>query len=78
MKMTDREKRLLGAFHKLENEKTQDDVIYQTEAMVRAQEALKADYGLVGPDAPLFNGTGVLKSPAYAISGPGPAMEAQA
>jgi hypothetical protein len=56
--MTDREKWLLGFFRGLESEKTQEDVIYQTEAMVRAQEALKADYGLVGPDAPLFNGTG--------------------
>ena len=28
----------------------------QAEAMYRAQEALKADYGLVGPDATLFNG----------------------
>jgi hypothetical protein len=58
MKMTDLEKRLLGAFGKLESEKSQSDVIYQTEAMVRAQEALKADYGLVGRDAPLFNGLG--------------------
>jgi phosphoribosylamine-glycine ligase len=58
MKMTEKEKRLMGAFGKLESEKTQDDIIYQTEAMVRAQEALRADYGLVGPDAPLFNGVG--------------------
>ena len=58
MKMTDREKQLLGLFRGLEIEKTQDDIIYQTEAMVRAQEALRADYGLVGPDAPLFNGLG--------------------
>jgi phosphoribosylamine-glycine ligase len=56
MKMTDREKGLLGLFRRLESEKSRDDVIYQAEAMVRAQEALKADYGLVGPDAPLFNG----------------------
>jgi phosphoribosylamine-glycine ligase len=56
--MSDLEKRLLGAFGKLESEKSQNDVIYQTESMVRAQEALKADYGLVGPDAPLFNGLG--------------------
>jgi hypothetical protein len=58
MKMTALEKRLLGAFGKLESEKSQNDVIYQTEAMVRALEALKADYGLVGPNAPLFNGLG--------------------
>jgi hypothetical protein len=65
MKMTDMEKRLLGAFGKLESEKSQSDVIYQTEAMVRAQEALKADYGLLmGPDASLFNGTGAPPHPA--------------
>jgi hypothetical protein len=58
MKMTEREKGLLGLFRKLESEKCRDDVIYQAEAMVRAQEALKADYGLVGPDAPLFSGVG--------------------
>jgi hypothetical protein len=62
MKMTTLEKRLLGAFGKLESEKSQSDVIYQTEAMVRAQEALRVDYGLVGPDAPLFNGTGAAAS----------------
>jgi phosphoribosylamine-glycine ligase len=56
--MTDKEKGLLGLFRKLESKKNQNDVIFQTEAMVRAQEALKADYGLVGPDAPLFNGIG--------------------
>jgi hypothetical protein len=64
MKMTDMEKRLLGAFGKLESEKSQNDVIYQAEAMVRAQEALRADYGLMGPDAPLFNGTGAAPHPA--------------
>jgi hypothetical protein len=58
MKMTEREKGLLGLFRKLESEKCRDDVIYQAEAMVRAQEALKADYGLVGLDAPLFNSQG--------------------
>jgi hypothetical protein len=62
--MTDREKGLLGLFRKLESEKTRNDVIYQTEAMVRAQEALRADYGLMGPDAPLFNGTGAVPGPA--------------
>jgi hypothetical protein len=56
--MTDDEKGLLGLFRKLESEKCREDVIRQTEAMVWAQEALKADYGLVGPDAPLFNGAG--------------------
>ncbi|MDR3138451.1 MAG: hypothetical protein LBT95_02130 [Treponema sp.] len=67
MKLTEKQKTLLAIFRQLESEKSQDDVIYQTEAMVRAQEALRADYGLVGPDAPLFNGTGTV-----------PAMGAQA
>jgi phosphoribosylamine-glycine ligase len=58
MKMTNDEKKLLGLTRKLENQKCREDLIYQAEAMVRAQEALKADYGLVGPDAPLFNGIG--------------------
>jgi hypothetical protein len=58
MKMTDDEKKLLGLVQKLESPKCQEDLIYQAEAMVRAQEALKADYGLVGRDAPLFNGLG--------------------
>jgi hypothetical protein len=58
VKLTDKEKGLLGLFRKLESDKTRDDVIFQAEAMVRAQEALKADYGLVGPDAPLFSGVG--------------------
>jgi hypothetical protein len=43
-----------------------------------AEDALREDYGLVGPDAPLFNGAGVLQSPSYALTGPGPVMEAQA
>jgi hypothetical protein len=64
MKMTDREKGLVGLFRKLESKKCRDDVIFQAEAMVRAQEALKADYGLVGPDAPLFNGAGAVPGPA--------------
>jgi hypothetical protein len=78
MKMTDKEKRLLGLFKDFESERNRDDLIYQAETMIRAQEALKADYGLVGPDAPLFNGAGVLQSPSYALPGPGPVMEAQA
>jgi hypothetical protein len=49
VKITDREKRLLRLFRKLENQRCQDDVIFQTESMVRAQEALKEDYGLTGP-----------------------------
>jgi hypothetical protein len=64
MRITDKEKGLVELFRKLESERSQNDVIFQTETMVRAQEAFKADYGLVGPDAPLFNGTGAVPGPA--------------
>jgi hypothetical protein len=56
MKMTERERGLLAAFRKLESEKSREDVIFQAEAMVRAQEALREDYGLTGRDTPSFNG----------------------
>ena len=56
MKMTDEDRRLLDVARKLESPKCRDMLIAQAEAMYRAQEALKADYGLVGPDATLFNG----------------------
>ena len=46
------------------------------DAAVRAQEAMKADYGLVAADAPLFNGTGAVSSPAYVLQGAEPEMEA--
>jgi hypothetical protein len=62
--MTDVEKKLLGLTRKLESQKCREDLVYQAETMVRAQEALKTDYGLVGPDAPLFNGTGAAPHPA--------------
>jgi hypothetical protein len=55
--MTDKEKGLLLLFRKLESEKSREDVIFQAEAMVRAQEALREDYGLSGLGTPLFNGT---------------------
>jgi hypothetical protein len=58
MKMTDKETRLLDLTRKLESQKCKEDLIFHAEVMVRAQEALKADYGLMGPDAPLFNGAG--------------------
>jgi hypothetical protein len=64
MKMTDDEKRLLELTRKLESAKCREDLIFQAEAMVRAQDALRQDYGLVGPDAPLFNGTGAIPGPA--------------
>jgi hypothetical protein len=58
--MTDQEKGLMGLFRRLESDKSRDDLIFQAQTMVRAQDALKADYGLVGPDASLFNGTGAV------------------
>jgi hypothetical protein len=64
MKLTDFEKNLIKISQKLESQKCRDDLIFHGEVMVRAQEALKADYGLVGPDAPLFNGTGLVPGPA--------------
>jgi hypothetical protein len=64
MKITEREKALLALFRKIETPKNRDDLLFQAETMVRAQEALKADYGLMGPDAPLFNGTGTVPGPA--------------
>jgi hypothetical protein len=56
MKLTNEEKYLLGLTRKMESQKCREDLAFQAEAMVRAQEALKEDYGLVGLDAPLFNG----------------------
>ena len=51
--MTEKEKRLFILFNELESEKCKDDLIFQAEAMARAQEALKADYGLVN-SRPLY------------------------
>jgi hypothetical protein len=56
--MTSDEKKLLDVARRLESQKCREDLMWQAEAMVRAQEALKADYGLMGPDAPQFNGPG--------------------
>jgi hypothetical protein len=67
MKQTEEEKSLLTLFREMESQTVREDLLAQAGAMVRAQRALKADYGLVGPDAPLFNGTGAV-----------PAMEARA
>jgi hypothetical protein len=62
MRLTDKEKRLLGAFGKLKSEKSREDVLFQAEAMVRAQEALRADYGLAGLD--VFGEAGAVPGPA--------------
>ena len=60
MKITEQEKGLLELFRKLEGQKNRDNLLFQAETMFRAQEALKADYGLLGPDATLFNGAGAM------------------
>jgi len=80
MKMTEDDKRLLGLSKQLESQRCKSDLIAYAEAMVRAQKALKEDYGLVGPDATLFNGLAA-PGPVYARRGFAPmgaalAMEA--
>jgi hypothetical protein len=60
MKLNDDDKRLVELARKLESPKCKKDLLLYAEGMVRAQEALKADYGLVGQDAPLFNGAGAV------------------
>jgi hypothetical protein len=67
MKMTEKEKGILERFKRLESEKSRDDLIFHAETMVRAQEALMADYGLVGLDAPLFNGRYGLLPESYPV-----------
>jgi hypothetical protein len=56
MKLTDEDRRLIETARKLEGRNLREMLMFQAETMVRAQEALKGDYGLMGPDAPLFNG----------------------
>jgi hypothetical protein len=48
MEMTNKEKELLELFRKVASEKNRNDVLFHTELVVRAQEALKEDYGLTG------------------------------
>lgn len=50
--MTEQERRLLDAFRSLSGERGRDEVIYQAEIMVRAQEALRADCGLPPESGP--------------------------
>jgi len=69
-KITEKGKKLLELFEKIEGEKSRADLLYQAETMLRAQEALKADYGLIGPDATLFNAAAV----SYTMPSPGPVM----
>jgi hypothetical protein len=76
MKMTDQEKGLLGLFRQVESRKNRESVLFHVQAVLMAEDALREDYGLAGPDAPLFNGAGAPQSPSYALPGPGPVMEA--
>jgi hypothetical protein len=69
MRLTEQEKSLLALFKKIEGERGRNDLLFQAETMVRAQDAMKNDYGLAGPDASLFNGP--------RAAAPGPVMEAQ-
>jgi len=55
--MTEREKKLIELHRKLESEKCKNDVLFAATCMLWGEEAIKAEYGLVGKDAPLFNGT---------------------
>lgn len=56
MKQTEEEKSLLALFREMESQTVRDDLLTMAGAMVKTQRAVKADYGLMGPDAPLFNG----------------------
>jgi hypothetical protein len=71
MKMTEQEKGLLGLFRKVESCKNREDVLFHAQAILRAEEALREEYGLVGPDAPLFNGLAE-PGPVYADRNPAP------
>jgi hypothetical protein len=64
MKMTEQEKGLMGLFRQVESHKNREDVLFYTQAILKAENALREDYGLVGPDMPLFNGTGPIPGPA--------------
>jgi hypothetical protein len=56
MKVTDYEKKLIELFRKQESPRCREALLREAQTMVFAQNALKEDYGLVGVDAPLFNG----------------------
>ena len=57
MKMSEQEKRLIELHRKLESQKCKNDVLFAATCMLWGEEAIKAEYGLVGKDATLFNGT---------------------
>ncbi|MDR1466664.1 MAG: hypothetical protein LBI40_03500 [Treponema sp.] len=50
--MTEKVKKIMGLFWQMESPRCQDYLIGQAEAMVRAQEALKEDYGLPADQPP--------------------------
>jgi hypothetical protein len=56
MKITEEDRELLDLKRKMESKLCQDTLMTMARIMVLAQEALKADYGLMGQDMPLFNG----------------------
>ena len=49
MEMTEQEKKLIGLFKRIESQKSKADAVSYIEAMARAQDALRADYGLDKP-----------------------------
>jgi hypothetical protein len=61
--MENDKKELLEAFRRLDPE-NRADVLAHVRVAYAAQENTKKRYGLVGPDAPLFNGAGAVPGPA--------------
>ena len=49
--MTEKE-RLIKVFDMLESQKSRDDVLFVATSMLRAQDALKEDYGLLNKQPP--------------------------
>jgi hypothetical protein len=60
MELTGDEQKIIENYHKLESKRCREYLVLYATSMVRAQEALKMDYGLMGLDTPLFNGTGAV------------------
>jgi hypothetical protein len=49
----------------VESRKNRKDVLFHVQAILKTENALREGYGLVGPDAPLFNRTGALVASTY-------------
>jgi hypothetical protein len=64
MKMTDQEKALLGLFRRVESPRNREDALFHLQAILKAEDAIREDYGLMGPDMPLFSETGPIPGPA--------------